>query len=77
MRNSYKILVGKTGWKRALGRPRSKYKDNIKTDLRDTKCENVGPIQLIKDEKYWYALVNTVIDLRSHKGTEFLGLLSY
>jgi hypothetical protein len=34
MRNVYKILVGRFEGKRALGRPKCKWEDNIKMDLR-------------------------------------------
>jgi hypothetical protein len=34
MRNSFKILVGKPEGKRPLGRPRHRWEDNIKMDLR-------------------------------------------
>jgi hypothetical protein len=34
MRNAYKILVGKPGGKRALGRPGRRWEDNIRMDLR-------------------------------------------
>jgi hypothetical protein len=33
-RNAYRILVGKPEEKRPLGRPRSRWVDNIKIDLR-------------------------------------------
>jgi hypothetical protein len=33
-RNAYRILVGKPEEKRPLGRPRRRWADNIKTDLR-------------------------------------------
>jgi hypothetical protein len=33
-RNAYKILVGKSEGKRPLGRPRRRWMDNIKIDLR-------------------------------------------
>jgi hypothetical protein len=33
--NAYKILVGKPEGKRPLGRPRRRWVDNIKIDLRD------------------------------------------
>jgi hypothetical protein len=35
MRNEYKILVGKPGGKRSLGRPRRRWEDNIKSDARE------------------------------------------
>jgi hypothetical protein len=34
-RNAYRILVGKPEGKKSLGRPRRRWEDNIKIDLRD------------------------------------------
>jgi hypothetical protein len=34
-RNAYRILVGKPEGRRPLGRPRRRWLDNIKTDLRE------------------------------------------
>jgi hypothetical protein len=34
-RNAYRILVGKPEGNRPLGRPRRRWKDNIKMDLRE------------------------------------------
>jgi hypothetical protein len=34
-RNAYRILVGKPECKRPLGRPRRRWVDNIKIDLRE------------------------------------------
>jgi hypothetical protein len=34
-KNAYRILVGKQKGKRPLGRPRRRWVDNIKTDLRE------------------------------------------
>jgi hypothetical protein len=33
-RNAYRVLVGEPEGKRALGRPRRRWKDNIKVDLK-------------------------------------------
>jgi hypothetical protein len=33
-RNAYRILVGRQDGKRPLGRPRHRWEDNIKMDLR-------------------------------------------
>ena len=33
-----KVLVGKTEGKRSLARPRRKWEDNIKMDLREEGC---------------------------------------
>jgi hypothetical protein len=35
-RNAYRILVGKPEGRRPLGRPRRRWVDNIKMDLRET-----------------------------------------
>jgi hypothetical protein len=35
----YRILVGKPEGKRSLGRPRRRWKDNIKMDLQEVECE--------------------------------------
>ena len=34
-RNAYRVLVGKSKGKRPLGRPRRRWEDNIKIDLRE------------------------------------------
>jgi hypothetical protein len=38
-RNSYKLLVDMPEWKRPLGRPESRYEDNIKLDHRGIRRE--------------------------------------
>jgi hypothetical protein len=35
MRSAYKVLVGKLEGKRQLGKPRHRWEDNIKMDLRE------------------------------------------
>jgi len=37
-RNVYRVLVGKPEGKRSLGRPRSRWEDNIKMDLQEVVC---------------------------------------
>jgi hypothetical protein len=46
-RNAYRILVGKLEGKRPLGRPRRRWVDNIKMDLRDIGWDGVDWIGLI------------------------------
>jgi hypothetical protein len=41
-RNAYRILVGNPEEKRPLGRPRSRWVDNIKMDLRKREKERMG-----------------------------------
>jgi hypothetical protein len=40
-RNAYRILAGKSEGKRPLGRPRRRWVDNIKMDLRETAWDGV------------------------------------
>jgi hypothetical protein len=48
-RNVYRILVGKPEGKRPLGRPRRRWKDNIKTDLREIGWGGIDWIDLAQD----------------------------
>jgi hypothetical protein len=63
-RNAYRILVGKPEGKRPLGRPRRKWGDNIKMDLREIGWDGMDCIDLAQDRDRWRALVNTVMNLR-------------
>jgi hypothetical protein len=46
-RNAYRTLVGKPEGKRPQGRPRRRWVDNIKTDLREIRWDGVDWIALI------------------------------
>jgi len=37
-RDVYRVLLGKPEGKRALGRPRRRWEDNIKMDLQEVEC---------------------------------------
>jgi hypothetical protein len=56
-------LVGRPEGKRPLGRPRRRWKDNIKMDLREIGID-VNWIQLAQVRVQWRASVNTVMNLR-------------
>jgi hypothetical protein len=45
-RNAYRILVGKREGKRPLGRPRRRWVDNIKIDLREMGWDGMDWIEL-------------------------------
>jgi hypothetical protein len=66
-RNAYRILLGKPEGKRPLGRPRCRWVDNIKIDLREIGWDGVDWIDMAQDRHHWRALVNTVLNLRFHK----------
>jgi hypothetical protein len=50
--------VGKPAGKRPRGRPRSRWTDNITTDLQKVGCGGMGWIELARDRDWWRALVN-------------------
>jgi hypothetical protein len=56
--------VGKPEGKRPLGRPRRRWVDSIKIDLRETGWEGMDWIDLVQDRGQWRALVNTAMNLR-------------
>jgi hypothetical protein len=58
---AYRMLVGKPEGKRPLGRPRHKWVDNVKMDLREIEWDGMDWIELAQDRDQWRALVNTVI----------------
>jgi hypothetical protein len=63
-RNVYRVLMGKPEEKRPLGRPKRRWEDGIRMDLRETGWGSVDWIQLAQDRDRCRALVNTVINLR-------------
>jgi hypothetical protein len=63
-RNAYRILVGKPEGKRPLGRPRRRWVENIKIDLREIGWDGKDWIDLAQDRDQWRALVNMVMNLR-------------
>jgi hypothetical protein len=56
--------VSKPERNRPLGRPRHRWFDNIKTDLRKIGWNGMEGIDLAQDRDQWGALVNTVMNLR-------------
>jgi hypothetical protein len=63
MRGAYRALVGKPEGRRPLGRPRRKWEDNIKMDLREVEWGVMDWINLAQDRDRWQALVNAVMNL--------------
>jgi hypothetical protein len=63
-RGVHRVLVGRPESKRPLGRPRRRWEDNIKIDLREIWIDGANRIQLAQDRIQWRAFVNTVMNLR-------------
>jgi hypothetical protein len=63
-RNVYRVLMGKPEGKRPLGRPRRRWEDGLRMDLREIGWGSVNWIQLAQDRDWWRALSHTVMNLR-------------
>jgi hypothetical protein len=63
-RNVYRVLMGKPEGKRPLGRPRCRWEDGIRMDLREIGWGGVDWIQLAQNGDRWRAFVNAVMNLR-------------
>jgi len=59
--------VGKPEGKRPRGRPRRRWKDNIKMDLQEVGGAYGDWMELARDKDRWRALVSTVMNLRVPK----------
>jgi hypothetical protein len=62
IRNAFIILVAEPEGNRSLGRPKSRWVENIKVNLREMGLKDVDCIHLTQDLDR--ALVNTVMNLR-------------
>jgi len=63
-RGVYRFLVGKPEGKRPLGRPRSRWVDNIRKDLQEVGCGYMDWIGLAQVRDRWRMLVSAVMNLR-------------
>jgi len=62
-RSVHRVLVGKPEGKRPLGRPRHRWEDNIKMNLREVG-RGGDWMEFTQDRDRWRALVNTVMNFR-------------
>jgi hypothetical protein len=56
------IYVVNPEGKRPLGRPRRRWEDNIKMDLREVVWGNIDWVGLAQDRNQWMAFVSTVAE---------------
>jgi hypothetical protein len=64
VRNVYRDLVGRSESKRPLGKPRRRWEDNIKIDLREIGVNGTNWIRLVQGRVQWRSFVKTVMNLR-------------
>jgi hypothetical protein len=60
----YKVLVGKPEGKRPLGRPRRRWENGFRMDLRETGLGGLDWFRLAQDMDRWRAVVSAVMNLR-------------
>ncbi|KAJ4444348.1 hypothetical protein ANN_06140 [Periplaneta americana] len=58
------VLVGRPDGKRPLGRPRRRWEDNIKMDLREVVYDDREWINLAQDRDQWRAYVRVAMNLQ-------------
>jgi hypothetical protein len=63
-RGVQRVLVGRPKGKRALGRPRRSWEDNIKMDLQEIGGGRGDWIELVQNRDRWRALLGTVRNFR-------------
>jgi hypothetical protein len=63
-RKVHKVLVGKPEGKRLLGRPRRRWEDGTRMDLREIGLGGVDWTRLSQDRDRWRAVVCAVMNLR-------------
>ena len=62
--SSFKILTFTHAGKRPLGRPRRKWEDSIRMDLKEIRTNARNRVDSAQDRKYWGVLVNAALNLR-------------
>jgi hypothetical protein len=73
-RNAYRISVGKSERKKLPGRPRRRWENHIKRDLRETGWGSVEWIDLTQGRGQYAALVMKVMKLQVPQSLEkFMG----
>ena len=63
-RSAFNILTGKPTGKRPIGRPRRRWEDNIRMDLKEICINTRNWVDLAQDRDYWRALLNATLNLR-------------
>ena len=63
-RSDFKILTGKLTGKRSLGRPRRRWEDNVRMDLKEIDINTRNWVDSSQDRDYFRTLVNAALNLR-------------
>ena len=63
-RSAFELLTGTPAGKRPSGRPRRRWEDNIRMDLKEIGIITRNWVDSDQDRDYWRALVNAEFNLR-------------
>ena len=63
-RSAFKILIHKPTGNRSLVRPRHRWEDNIRTDLKEIGINTRNWVDSAQDRDYWRAFKNAALNLR-------------
>jgi hypothetical protein len=63
-RGVYRLLIGRLEGKRPLGRPRCRWQNNIKMDVREIRIDGENWIRLAQNRVQWWAFLSTVMNLQ-------------
>ena len=63
-RSAFKILTDKSTGKIPLGRPRRRWENNIRMDLKEIGINSRNCVHSAKDRDYWRALIDAALNLR-------------
>ena len=72
-RIAYRFLVENLEVKRQFGKPRRRWQDNFRMELKEMGAEGVDRIRVIQDRDKWRTVVVTVTNFRvSQNAVDFL-----
>jgi hypothetical protein len=63
-RGVYRVLLWRPEGKRPLGRPRHRWEDNIRMNLKEIGINGANWIRLAQDRVQWWGFVNIVMDFQ-------------
>ena len=66
-RRAFKTLTGEPTGKIPLWKPRRRWEDNIRKNLKEIGINSRNWVHSAQDRDYWRALVNVAFNLRFHK----------
>ena len=62
-RSAFKVSTGKPTEKRPVGRPRSRWEDNIRMDLKEIGINSMNWVDSDQDRDYWRVFVDAAFNL--------------